>query len=70
MVHLPNFPDRSLSCNSQAVLAEKIGLPHVFALREMLRDLDLAEVLDALLQLLFHTHLLLGWPFLGATRVP
>lgn len=55
---------------SEAVLAEQVGLPHVLTLRETIRDLDLAEVLDALLQLLFHAHFLFGWPFLAAAGVP
>lgn len=51
---------------SEAVLPQKVGLPHVLPLREPLRDLDLAEVLNALIQLLLHRHLLFRRPLLGA----
>lgn len=61
-----NFP----SCFSEPVLAEQVGLPHVLALREMLWDLYLVEVLDALLQLLLYAHFLFGRPFLAAAGVP
>lgn len=45
-------------------------MPHVLALRKALRNLDLAEVLDALLQLLFHSQLFFRWPLLAGAGVP
>lgn len=35
--------------SSKTVFAQEVGLPHVLALGKVLRNLDLAEVLDALL---------------------
>lgn len=46
---------------SEAVFAQQVGLPIVLPLWEAFGDLDLAEVLDALLQLFLDGHLgLLG----------
>lgn len=55
---------------SKPVLAQKISLPHVFALWETFRDLDLPEVLDALFQLLFHTHFFFGRSLFADASVP
>lgn len=44
---------------SKAVLSEQVGLPQVLPLREAVGNFDLAEVLDAFLQLFLHCHLLL-----------
>ena len=54
---------------SEAVLSQQVGLPHVFPLREPLRDLDLAEVLNALFQLLLHRQLLFHRPLLAGAGV-
>lgn len=51
---------------SEAVLPQQVRLPHVLPLREPLGNLDLAEIFDALLQLLLHRQLLLHWPLLAA----
>lgn len=45
-------------------------MPHVLALWKLLGNLDLAEVLDALLQFLFHSQLFFRWPLLAGAGVP
>lgn len=71
LTSLPVHVSRRFFHRSETVLAEKVGLPHVLALRKALWDLDLVEVLDALFQLLLHAHLLFAWSFLAAAaRVP
>lgn len=55
---------------SKTVFAQEVGLPHVLALGKMLRNLDLAEVLDAFVQFLFHSQLFFRWPFLAGAGVP
>lgn len=57
------FPD------SEAVLFQEVSLPHVLPLGEPLRDLDLAEVLNALFQLLLHCQLFFRWPLLASAGV-
>lgn len=54
---------------SEAVLSQQVGLPVVLPLRKPLWDLDLAEVLNALFQLLLHCQLLFRWPFLAGAGV-
>lgn len=45
-------------------------MPIVLPLGEPLRDLDLAEVLNALIQLLLGRQLFFRWPFLAGAGVP
>lgn len=65
----PPPPPPDPSPGSEAVLPQQVGLPHVLPLGKPLGDLDLAEVLNALFQLLLHRHLLLGRPLLAAAGV-
>lgn len=59
----------SLCPGSEAVLSQQVGLPHVLPLGEPLWDLDLAEVLNALFQLLLDRQLLFCRPFLAGAGV-
>lgn len=55
---------------SKTVFAQEVGLPHVLAFGKVLGNLDLAEVLDALLQLLFGSQLFFRRPLLTGAGVP
>lgn len=54
---------------SEAVLPQEVGLPHVLPLGEPFWDLDLAEVLNALFQLLLDCQLLFRRSFLTGAGV-
>lgn len=54
---------------SEAVLSQQVSLPHVLPFREPFWDLDLAEVLNALFQLLLDCQLLFCRSFLAGAGV-
>lgn len=54
---------------SETIFSQQVSLPHVLPLREPLWDLNLAEVLNALFQLLLNCELLFCGPFLAAAGI-
>lgn len=54
---------------SETIFSQQVSLPHVLPLGEPLWDLNLAEVLNALFQLLLNCELLFCGPLLAAAGV-